>query len=452
MQDTLTGETRQPLEVNAGLDVATPCGPHRHRPSQSWSSLLQQLERQEGLSGTVLCWIFLYAAAVVATREPDLLTNPQFYGEGGAWYAEAYNLGWVHSLFLTAGGYFAICPKLIVGLTLLVPLSSAPILMNICGILIQAMPVPILLSSRSSNWGTIPMRLLMAGAYVALPNAGEIHVVLTNAQWHLALVASLLLLAKPPEGWQGKALDAGVFLLCGLTGPFCLVLLPVAAVVWWRARSQWNGLVCGLFLATATLEGISLLGGGLHERGQAPLGATPLLLAKMVAGQVYLGALIGQNEVLLHAHLPAILLPLLIGTAILAWVSLKAEWELRLFILFCALLMAAELKSPLSDGPQPRWIPLANSTGGRYWFFPMLAFSWALIRCAAKCDLKPCRFLAMAGVAVMLWGEGREWKYPPFYDANFGSYVHKLALVPTGAAVKIPISPPGWTIVLKKKD
>jgi hypothetical protein len=410
------------------------------------------LEQQEEFSGKVLWWIFLYAAAAVATREPDLLTNPQFYGEGGSWYAEAYNLGWVHSLFLTAGGYFAFCPKLIVGLALFVPLSCAPLLMNVCGILIQAMPVPILLSSRSSNWGPLPMRLLMAIAYVALPNAGEIHVVLTNAQWHLALVASLLLLAKPTAGWQGKVLDAGVFLLCGLTGPFCVVLLPVAAVVWWRARGKWSGFVCGLFLATATLEGISLLIGGLHERGQAPLGATPLLLAKMVAGQVYLGALVGQNEVMSHAHLPAILLPLLIGTALMAWVFCKAGWELRLFILFCALLMAAELRSPLSDGPQPRWISLSHTTGGRYWFFPMLAFSWALIWCAAKGDFKPCKFLAMGGMVVMLCGEGREWKYPPFYDAKFGSYVRKLASVQPGATVKIPISPPGWSIDLKKKD
>jgi hypothetical protein len=427
-----------------------------NKPWQPWRVLAvagSGLNQRDRLVRNALWFVFLYAAAVIAIREPDLLTNPQFYAEGGTWYAQAYNQGWAHALLLTEGGYFAIFPKLIVGLSLLVPLQFAPGVMNLCGILLQALPVPILLSSRCSRWGTMLVRLFMAAVYLALPNAGEIHVVLTNAQWHLSLVACLLVLANPPGQWHSKLLDGGILLLCGLTGPFCLVLLPVAAVVWWKRRSRWHGFVCGLLAMTAILEGTALLSGGLQDRGQVPLGATPLLLAKMIAGQVYIGAFIGQNDFSNRAQLPAVLLVLLIGTSILTWCVIKGGWELRLFILFSALLLGAALICPMSGGRQPRWEFLATSTGGRYWFFPMLATSWSLIWCATECELRACRILAVAGMVTMLWGEVREWKYPPFADKHFGTYVQKLAAAPPGTEVTIPICPEGWNIeLIKRRD
>jgi hypothetical protein len=418
-----------------------------HNSPPSW---WRPLKERNGLGGKELWLVFLYVAAIIACRGTDRLTNAQFYAEGGTWYEQAYNAGWVHSLFLPVSGYYAIAPKLIVGLSLLVPMLYAPLFTNICGVLVQAMPVPLLLSARSSTWGTLPMRLAMAAVYVALPNAEEVHVVLPNMQWHLALGAILLLLANPPASWQWKMFDSIVYLLCGLTGPFCLILLPVAAIVWWKGRRPWNGIVCGLFLCTVAVEGASLLCGGLEGRGKVSLGATPVLLAKMLAGQVFLGSLIGENEVFSRASLPTILLVFFIGMTILVWVFLKAGWEWRLFLLFCAMLTVAELMSPLSKGTRPWWMIIGRTSGSRYWFFPMLAFAWSLLWCATNCSFKPGKVLALAGIVAMLWTAGREWKYLPFDDGKFASSVAKLASAPEGTLVKIPICPRGWAIELKK--
>jgi len=72
-----------------------------------------RLNQAEGLRPGLLWLVFLYTAAIIAVREPDLLTNPQFYAEGGTWYAEAYNLGWLRSLLMTERGYIAFFPELI---------------------------------------------------------------------------------------------------------------------------------------------------------------------------------------------------------------------------------------------------------------------------------------------------------------------------------------------------
>src|SRR5580658_430880 len=121
------------------------------------------------------------------------------------------------------------------------------------------------------------------------------------------------------------------------------------------------------------MEALALLRGGWQQRIHTSLGATPLLFAKILAGQVYVGALAGQNEFSNRASLPAVAIVFLIGTCLLSWCLLKGGPELRLFIVFSALVLAAALRSPLAGGRQQQWEFLATSTGGRYWFFPMLA-------------------------------------------------------------------------------
>jgi hypothetical protein len=418
----------------------------------SWREQARRLNQADGLGWQAQCFVFFYAAAAIAIRAPDVLVHPQFYAEGGTWYEEAYNWGWAHTLLLPAGGYYlGVFPRLVAAMSLLGPLRLAPLLMNFCGIALQALPVSILMSSRCSRWGPLSVRLLMSAVYLALPNAGEIHVVLANAQWHLCLAACLLALANPPARGRWKVFDTVMLLLCGLTGPFCLLLLPVAVIFWWKRRQSWSGIVCGLLAVTSAMEALTLLRGGWQQRIHTPLGASPLLFAKILAGQVYLGVLIGQNEFASRANFAAVAVVCLIGTGVLCWGLLKGGWELRLFIVFSAMLLAAAMKSPLAAGRQRQWEFLATSTGGRYWFFPMLAVSWSLIWGATRSACKPCQILGAFFLAAMIWGEMRDWKYPPFPDKHFPRYADKFDAAPPGTPVTIPICPDGCSMRLIKK-
>src|SRR5580704_11703742 len=107
--------------------------------------------------------IFLVSFAVLVARRPDGLFHAQFWGEDGhVWIADAYNLGWWPALFHTWSGYYQTLPRLAATLALLAPFSFAPLLLNLMAIAIQALPVSILLSSRSSAWGSLQYRAAMA--------------------------------------------------------------------------------------------------------------------------------------------------------------------------------------------------------------------------------------------------------------------------------------------------
>jgi hypothetical protein len=327
----------------------------------------------------------LVAAVAIVSRRPDVLFTPQFYAEDGVvWYASAYNVGWLHALALPEGGYLNTLPRLAASLALLVPFHAAPLVMNLLGIVLQVLPVPVLLSTRCAAWGSFPVRLLEAAIYVALPNSTEIFVTITNAQFHLALAAGLLAFAAPPTTWPWKIFDVSVFLIAGLTGPFGVVLLPLAAAFWWVRRQPWHFTVMGMLTFASLIQiGEFLYSSPLH-RPAANLGATPALFVRILAGNVYAGALIGQNGYARWKSMAFLLVVALLGTAVVVYTFVEAGLERKLFILFCFLLLAAGLWRPLIPGETPHWELLRDSRGMRYWFFPMLAFLWSLVWCATQ--------------------------------------------------------------------
>jgi hypothetical protein len=149
--------------------------------------------------------VFALAVVVIVSRRPDALLNPQFYGEDGSvWFSNAWDLGWLHSLTLLAGGYLNTLLRLVCGLPILVPLKSAPLLLNSFGLLTQALPVTVLLTARCTNWGPLWLRAAQAVVYLILPNSSELDVTITNAHWHLALVACLLAFSNSPENTAWK--------------------------------------------------------------------------------------------------------------------------------------------------------------------------------------------------------------------------------------------------------
>jgi hypothetical protein len=185
--------------------------------------------------------IFLLAGALIVSRRPDAIFHAQFWNEDGhVFFADAYNFGWWSALFRTYEGYHLVLPRLGAALALLVPLSVAPLVLNVIAILVQAILVSLLISSRSSAWGSLRTRVLLAVIYLALPNCFEIDATITNSQWVLALIGFLVLAASLPRASGGRVFDACVLLLCGLSGPFCILLFPIALFAAWRHGERWG--------------------------------------------------------------------------------------------------------------------------------------------------------------------------------------------------------------------
>ncbi len=410
------------------------------------------------------------AFLIVCSRRPDAVLNPQFYAEEGAFfYHDAYQLG-LHSLLLTYGGYFHTALRLVALFVQLFPFAWAPLVMNLAGITFQVLPVNMFLSSRFSSIA-FPIRLLASFVYLGLPNSFEIHANINNVQWHLALLACLVLLAEPAiaRGWQ--LFDGTVLLLTSLSSPMGILLVPVAVAVWWTRRNNrnnWSAASLVILSSSAAIQMISVL---LHWHGrQAPhsnligqvifnggtSGANFHYFAAILGRQVFLPSLLGLNTLGWPLQLTAVSVPeamsAVVGMALLLYVLFSAPLELKLFVVFAAAVLALDLLNPLAGPPDhPQWYWLCRpGCGNRYYFLPMLAFLASLFWVARhKASARAPRYFAVALLLLLPIGIYQDWRIPAFQDFRFQEFAKKFERVPSGTKVIIPINP-NWLMELTK--
>lgn len=411
--------------------------------------------------------LFATAFLIVYTRRPDAVLHAQFYAEDGTFFfRDAYHFG-LRSLLLTCGGYFHAVPRLTALFAQLFPLAWAPLILNLAAITVQILPLNIFLSSRFSDIA-FQVRLFASFIYLALPNSFEIHANITNVQWHLALLACLLLLAHPARTRAWQLFDATTIFLTSLSSPMGILLVPVAAFVWWKRRNNWAATSFALLSPGAAIQIVSVL---LHWHArQAPhsniLGQTVInggadgasfhSFAAIMGRQVFLSTLLGLNTQnwLLHLHYVSIVetISTALGLGVFAYVLRYAPVELKLFILFASAVLALGLVNPLAgppDHPQWYWLCLPGC-GNRYYFLPMLAFLASLFWIASlKPSARAFRYFAIALLLLLPVGIYRDWRYPPFENFRFAEFAKQFERVPSGTKFIIPINPE-WLMELTK--
>lgn len=400
--------------------------------------------------------LFVVAFAIIVLRRPDAVLNPQFWAEDGAFlYADAYNKGIIIPLLSSRVGYLSAFPRMIAAFSQLFPLSCAPLLFNLSAIIIKAIPVALIVSSRFSV--LIPdlrIRIFLSFLYLNLPNSWEIHANLINTSTHLALLSFMVLSATPNSQPLWRLFDAVVILLSGLSGPFCIILTPISALFLFFRRDKMSFIFFLLMGTCALIQGAFYMMD--DTRPHMPLGATPELFFKILSSQVFLGALIGQRGLHLISHLSTLYSALVIIFAIIGFAALinallKAPLELRLFILYAFLLFIAALYTPVVNKTTPQWPPLLiPGVGGRYWFIPMLAFTSVLVWLLRRSSSRISKMLASLAFLIMIAGIIMDWRHPAFTDFNFKEHAYRFESTPIGTKAAIPINPPGWTMTLTR--
>ena len=414
-----------------------------HAPSAWW--------QQDGLSLGDHAIAFLLTALALISRRPDMFFHPQFYAEDGLfWYAQAYNTSWLHALLMPQAGYMQTFPRLVAGLALQVPMRLAPLLMNSIGLLMQALPVTALLSSRCRTWGTLRMRLLMSTIYIAIPNAGEIHVVATNAQWHLVVLEMLLAFADAPKRWLGRVGDILLFATGAISGPFSILLLPLTLLYWWKRRQPWTLVLAVVIIAGASWELLTIL----HAvRYHVALGATPGLFARIYGGEVILDGILAIKRLPLYLPTPILAIFALGGLLVTAMGFLYGTLPMRLLIAFSAMFFVTALRSPLLPiiPGKSAWSLLAIDWQCRYWFYPLLAFLWSAVYCITQHRAHLVRIAGYCVLIPLVAGSLKDWKYPPFANYHWAEQVRRVEQAHPGEPVTIPLYPPGWSMQLIKR-
>jgi hypothetical protein len=252
-------------------------------------------------------------------------------------------------------------------------------------------------------------------------------------------------------------------------GAFSIILLSCSYV--WTARLdfssyRWPYWLCGIakalgrgFHSPLLLPGVFLQGLIMvtsHARRIGTNGASLGRLVSILGRQVFIGSLLGTrtiSQLTYHARILSILeiIATAIGAAIVLYALRSGALELRLFILFSALIFTACLARPLAGGTGYQWdIMLGAGNFGRYFFFPMLAFIAALVWIVQTAKARTLRYVALAIVFLMPIGIFRDWRYRPLLDLDFKGFAAAFERASPGTRFVVSINP-DWEMYLTKK-
>lgn len=395
------------------------------------------------------------AVAVIFSRRPDALTTPQFYAEDGAqWFQDAYAMGAWQALFVSYQGHFLLQPRLVALIATPFGPGPAPLIYNLLGLGFQVAPILLFLSRRFEVvLPAIWVRLALSAVYLVMPSA-ELNVTIASAQFHLAILAVLVLIAPPPENRWWGAFDLVTVALCALTGAFVYVLLP-CAVIWWAVRRRaWTGVLCAVLTAGLVAQVWSLF---LGPRGQYPLGANLPDLFIIICDRVILGGLfaeVGGTHVVVaglpHAGLIALGV-CAVAAPIVAYALLRAPWELRVFDLFAGGIAAAGIAQPLVSAQGHQWMIMATTNSGeRYFLMAQVAGVVTLLWAASRLPRAWLRGGAwLLTAAAMASGLVAAWQYPAFINYDWPHEASLITSSAPGTHLSLPINPgPPWAVTI----
>ncbi|MBB2204274.1 hypothetical protein [Gluconacetobacter takamatsuzukensis] len=399
------------------------------------------------LAGTIfLLLLFL--------RHPAAILDANFWGEDGwFWYPDAYKIG-VRSLLLPHTGYLQTISRLGGLAAQLVSVRWGPTVFAVIALVVQMLPALFLVSRRfDALWPHYPSRLAFALVYVGLPNSVETSGNLTNSQWYLAILAFLVIVSAPPRGGIGRLGDSVALVLSGLSGPFCILLLPVAVWNWWLDRGREGALRLALVLATTTIQAVMLVQTMGQSRPKGPLGVTLPNLVHIIAMKLVFALCLASHQlerlVRTSDIVAGVLSVAVVTILVLAW--RYGTTLFRQFALFGALVFSASLVTPVGAGPSP-WVTLGTLGGGaRYFVIPLLVVAAAFFTLAAT----PRGRLSSAGLALCLLmtiGIVRDRSYPHMTPTDFNRVANAFANAPAGTRMVFPVRPEGEKpMVLIKK-
>lgn len=391
--------------------------------------------------------VLMASVAALVYRRPDAFTMPWFYGEEGREFlADAYNMGWA-SLFHTANGYFHLYPRLVanLGLSLGVPVLQMA-WVNLLAVLL------IYFAVWRYTWTQFPAPLI-ARVFAVLtitwvPLGNELWMNQTNLQWPMSLLIVLILFGKAPtHAWQRWA-DGLLLLLTCLTGPYVLILLPLAL---WQTLRKWNAhdadssrlkTNTAILLIAAIAIALSLAGYGTVQRTDGEFDPLNPGFVQAAFFQLWY-PLIGKGVHAVPLWMGISLLILGLGAIVLLWRTCREHAFARILLVAAALQFTAVLVSyrGLPEFLSPYYAGIRN------FYLPVVMIAWAML---SRLNWEHRRTTALASAMLLWWAVQTVLFVGP---QRFRDQPAEVDLTPLtrGEAVEVPIDPAPWEMRLEPK-
>lgn len=403
---------------------------------------------------TLLIFAFFVSILLMVLRRPDILTNPQFWAEDGTiWYAMAYDKGIIASLILPQNGYYQTISKLIAAFSLNFNLLYAPLIFNTSALLIRALLIVFFLSARFDYINITP-RIFISLFIVLMPELAEVHANVTNDHWYLALYLLLVLIANKPQNLFQKIHDSLAVIICGLSGPFIVFMIPIVfAKIFSEKRLKFTkiNIIDYLFLIISFVQLLTIMLTSSTTRVDTSLGASFLVLCKILTTKVYLGLWAdGRFLSFLWNHNFICVITATLCTFICLFVFFISNFALRSAIFFATLTLGFSLAKPMVSEIYDQW-PLLEFSGGRYSIIPTIiwysTFAYFL-NYISKYGLKYlpwCLYITSTICSLFFFN------LPPNSNTHWPQQVKNFEKIESGTRYEFNINPPGWKMILIKE-
>lgn len=400
----------------------------------------------------ILGAVALVSFWAVYLRDPSVFTHSQFWGEDGPyWYGQAYNNGPLWALIQPYAGSLQVGMRIIGAISLLVPFYFVPLFFSVSAVAVQILPVVLLFTDRYQKLvKSIKLTIVLSAFYLLLPNSFEVHANLTNMNWHLALLALMVMVCPgTTKGW--RVFDYGVLLIAGLTGPFSIIATPF---VYWLARKK--KLPKEYFytvLTTALVQLVVYAVSSSGSRFSQGLGADPVTFFAIIGSRITGALLVSMETVSQYAvdfRLWFAALGL-ITVAFLAFVMSRAPLFVKLFVGFTWLVYLVALAKPQASSTVPQWQAMLDGAGNRYFWLPMLGLTIGLVW--AVCSGPKALKVAAAGLIItsLFVAVPRDFRYTAKPYKNFSESAERFNSAQSGETVCIEVNPSkDWNTCLQK--
>jgi len=403
---------------------------------------------REGASALALA----ISLVMMIARRPDILSNAMLWAEDGAvYFADAFNRGALSSLLLPYAGTLQFFPRAVYGLATLLPLRFVPLFGVWAALLVRA-AIPAFLFSSRVPWIDWRAKVAIAAYFVLMPNLAEVHANPANTHWYLGLYLMAVVLADAPRTLAWKIHDWAVLVVAGLSGPMILFVLPAllfrAAAQRGTPNVRWSFLAVAAALAVGqlTLLVVTAIGVSAGPATDTGIFSIPVMLvSRVILGFITPNRWIGALSTLVIA-VPALVL----GLAVMIAVFVRGDWRARAVAIVPLLIVAAAIYTPIFRLSDVQWAPIFGVAGEGY--FVVTGIAWAVTLIYFSTIYLPR--LSNEALAVLILVAGLlilfDFPLPPVAGPAFGPEAARVVATAAGEPAIVPISPPGWEMVLKK--
>jgi len=194
--------------------------------------------------------------AVIMLRCPEILYQPRFWAEEGAFFAFAFNDGFWTNLFIPHYGYITLYNSLATSLATLFPLEVAPLVTTWMALLVQTSASAFLIWGHyrllPCLWQRVGVALLMQ----LLAYSG-IWLNTLGAQFFLATITFCVLMyddEKRPGSVQ--VLHGCILVISVLTGVISCFMVPAFLYKYLMTKTKAMAIYAGILLASLLLNGL----------------------------------------------------------------------------------------------------------------------------------------------------------------------------------------------------